>query len=92
MVQAYMGVGICAYFGVPAAHEDDPGGSLAVGGGPGTIAVGPSTARRLSHRLVFESLGDVSETAGAVWVAGGWQRRRASRRSPTAIGCRALAV
>ena len=24
MVQAYMGDGICAYFGVPAAHEDDP--------------------------------------------------------------------
>src|ERR671914_1887904 len=23
-VQAYMGDGICAYFGVPAAHEDDP--------------------------------------------------------------------
>lgn len=24
MVQAFMGDGICAYFGVPAAHEDDP--------------------------------------------------------------------
>jgi DNA-binding SARP family transcriptional activator len=24
MVQAYQGDGICAYFGVPAAHEDDP--------------------------------------------------------------------
>jgi class 3 adenylate cyclase len=24
VVQAYMGDGICAYFGVPAAHEDDP--------------------------------------------------------------------
>ena len=24
MVQAYMGDGICAYFGVPSAHEDDP--------------------------------------------------------------------
>jgi len=24
MVQAYLGDGICAYFGVPAAHEDDP--------------------------------------------------------------------
>jgi len=24
MVQAYAGDGICAYFGVPAAHEDDP--------------------------------------------------------------------
>ncbi len=24
IVQAYMGDGICAYFGVPAAHEDDP--------------------------------------------------------------------
>jgi len=23
-IQAYMGDGICAYFGVPAAHEDDP--------------------------------------------------------------------
>ena len=23
-VQAYQGDGICAYFGVPAAHEDDP--------------------------------------------------------------------
>jgi len=24
VVQAYMGDGICAYFGVPMAHEDDP--------------------------------------------------------------------
>src|SRR5687768_13400828 len=24
VVQAYMGDGICAYFGVPTAHEDDP--------------------------------------------------------------------
>jgi class 3 adenylate cyclase len=24
VVQAYQGDGICAYFGVPAAHEDDP--------------------------------------------------------------------
>jgi class 3 adenylate cyclase len=24
VIQAYMGDGICAYFGVPAAHEDDP--------------------------------------------------------------------
>jgi class 3 adenylate cyclase len=24
MIQAYMGDGICAYFGVPTAHEDDP--------------------------------------------------------------------
>jgi len=24
IVQAYMGDGICAYFGVPTAHEDDP--------------------------------------------------------------------
>src|SRR5207244_6149077 len=23
-IQAYMGDGICAYFGVPVAHEDDP--------------------------------------------------------------------
>ncbi|HJP64892.1 MAG TPA: adenylate/guanylate cyclase domain-containing protein, partial [Actinomycetota bacterium] len=23
-IQAYMGDGICAYFGVPQAHEDDP--------------------------------------------------------------------
>jgi class 3 adenylate cyclase len=24
VIQAFMGDGICAYFGVPAAHEDDP--------------------------------------------------------------------
>ncbi len=24
VIQAYMGDGICAYFGIPAAHEDDP--------------------------------------------------------------------
>src|SRR5438105_2566178 len=24
IIQAYMGDGICAYFGVPQAHEDDP--------------------------------------------------------------------
>ena len=24
VVQAYMGDGVCAYFGVPTAHEDDP--------------------------------------------------------------------
>ena len=122
VVQAFMGDGICAYFGVPAAHEDDPeraaraalriigvaatyaaeveaawgiegfnvrvglnSGPAAVGivGGqdaqivalgdttnvaarlqgatePGTIAIGPGTASRLTERFVLEPLGDVS--------------------------------
>jgi predicted ATPase/class 3 adenylate cyclase len=30
-IQAYMGDGICAYFGVPAAHEDDPGRAARAG-------------------------------------------------------------
>jgi class 3 adenylate cyclase len=121
-IQAFMGDGIAAFFGLPAAHEDDPeraahaglrilevvaeyatdieaawnvsefnvrvginSGQTAVGvvGGadqqqvalgdttnvaarlqstaaPGTIAVGESTARRLAHRFVLESLGEVS--------------------------------
>ncbi|MBA2641595.1 MAG: AAA family ATPase [Actinobacteria bacterium] len=121
MVQAYAGDGICAYFGVPAAHDDDPEraarsglrilelvaeyahdveaawgladfavrvgintgqaavgqvgaaepGAVALGDAtnvaarlqslaePGTIAVGDATARRLSHRFVFEALGEL---------------------------------
>jgi class 3 adenylate cyclase len=120
MVQAYAGDGICAYFGVPAAHDDDPEraartglrilevvagyardveaawglaefavrvgvntgqaavgqvgaaepGAVALGDAtnvaarlqslaePGTIMVGDATARRLSHRFVFEPLGE----------------------------------
>jgi class 3 adenylate cyclase len=121
-IDAYMGDGIAAFFGVPTAHEDDPeraaraalrilevvaeyardvaaawqvenfnvrvginSGQTAVGliGGaeqemgvfgdvanvaarlqsaaaPGTIVVGGSTARRLAHRFVLESLGEIS--------------------------------
>jgi class 3 adenylate cyclase len=121
-VQAYMGDGIAVFFGMPAAHEDDPeraalaalrivevvaeyavdiatawgvtdfnvrvgvnSGQAAVGvvgverqeqvalgdttnvaarlqstAAPGTIVVGEATARRLAHRFVLESLGEVS--------------------------------
>ena len=120
-VQAYQGDGICAYFGVPAAHENDPeraalaglrilelmgeytrdiekawgiagfsvrvginSGRAAVGmvgaadpqavalgdatnvaarvqaaAEPGTVLVGESSARRLTHRFVLEPLGDI---------------------------------
>jgi class 3 adenylate cyclase len=122
LVQAYLGDGVCAYFGVPVAHEDDPEraaraalrivgdaadyaaeveaawgiGSFGVRIGlnsgpagvgvvgesseqtvalgdttnvaarlqsfaePGTIAVGPGTASRLSARFVLESLGSIA--------------------------------
>jgi class 3 adenylate cyclase len=122
VVQAYMGDGICAYFGVPTAHEDDPeraaraalrivgvasgyaaevdsawgikgfnvrvglnSGPAAVGvvgaedaqtvalgdttnvaarlqsaAEPGTIAVGPGSASRLSSLFVLEPLGEIS--------------------------------
>ena len=121
-VQAYQGDGICAYFGVPVAHENDPeraalaglrilelmgeytrdiekaweiagfsvrvginSGRAAVGlvgaadpqavalgdatnvaarvqsaAKPGTILVGESSARRLTHRFVLEPLGDIA--------------------------------
>ena len=121
-IDAYMGDGIAAFFGMPAAHEDDPeraahagirilevvaeyardvaaawgvedfnvrvginSGQTAVGlvGGaeqhvvalgdvtnvaarlqsaaaPGTVVVGGSTARRLAHRFVLESLGELN--------------------------------
>jgi class 3 adenylate cyclase len=133
-VQAYMGDGICAYFGVPRAHEDDPeraaraalrirevvreyardvaaawgiadfnvrvginSGQTAVGlvgaedpqavaigdatnvaarleaaAEPGTIVVGEATSRRLSHRFLFEPLGEVA-------VKGRAERVQASR-------------
>ena len=122
VVQAYQGDGICAYFGVPAAHEDDQEraartalrilevvgeyaedierawgiggfnvrigintGRAAVGvvgagdpqtvalgdttnlaarlesaAAPGTIVVGPETARRLGSRFELESLGEIA--------------------------------
>jgi class 3 adenylate cyclase len=122
VIQAFMGDGICAYFGVPTAHEDDPeraaraalriigvaagyageveqawgiegfnvrvgvnSGPAAVGvvGGqdaqtvalgdttnvaarlqsasePGSIAVGPGTAARLTERFVLEPIGDIA--------------------------------
>ena len=99
-VQAYQGDGICAYFGVPAAHENTRdiekawgiagfsvriginSGRAAVGmvgaadpqavalgdatnvaarvqaaAEPGTVLVGESSARRLTHRFVLEPLG-----------------------------------
>lgn len=121
-VQAYQGDGICAYFGVPVAHEDDHeraaraalrilevigeyakdivdawgvedfdvriginSGRAAVGvvgaadpqevalgdatnvaarleslAAPGTIAVGPETARRLTARFELEAVGEVA--------------------------------
>jgi class 3 adenylate cyclase len=130
-IDAYMGDGIAAFFGMPAAHEDDPeraahaalrilgvvaeyardvsaawgvedfnvrvginSGQTAVGlvGGaeqqvvalgdttnvaarlqssaaPGTIVVGGSTARRLAHRFVLESLGEISVKGRAQPVA-----------------------
>jgi len=121
-VQAYQGDGICAYFGVPSAHENDPeraalaalrilelvheytrdietawgitgfsvriginSGRAAVGmvgaadpqavalgdatnvaarlqavAEPGTILVGDTAARRLTHRFVLEPLGEIA--------------------------------
>jgi class 3 adenylate cyclase len=120
-IQAYTGDGICAYFGVPVAHENDPeraaraalrilevaaeygrdveaawglpdfnvrvginSGQTGVGmvgaaapqavalgdttnvaarlesaAKPGTIAVGPGTAKRLAESFTFESLGEI---------------------------------
>jgi class 3 adenylate cyclase len=133
-VQAYMGDGIAAFFGLPAAHEDDPdraahaalrvlevvaeysvdieaawgvtdfnvrvgvnSGQTAVGvvgaadqqqvalgdatnvaarlqsiAAPGTAVVGESTARRLAHRFVLESLGEV-EVKGRTEPVGVWR-------------------
>ncbi|HUP33171.1 MAG TPA: BTAD domain-containing putative transcriptional regulator [Gaiellaceae bacterium] len=130
-VQAYQGDGICAYFGVPRAHENDPeraalaglrilslmdeytgdierawgiqgfsvrvginSGRAAVGlvgaaepqavalgdatnvaarvqasAQPGTVLVGESTARRLAHRFVLESLGEIDVKGREVPVA-----------------------
>jgi class 3 adenylate cyclase len=121
-VQSYMGDGICAYFGVPAAHEDDPdraaraglkilgaiaehgrevaaafgisgfnvrvginSGQAAVGSvgaaapqqvalgdttnvaarlqaaaEPGSILVGPLTARRLARRFALQPVGELA--------------------------------
>jgi class 3 adenylate cyclase len=121
-IQAYTGDGICAYFGVPVAHEDDPeraaraglrilelareyardvegawgikefdvrvginSGQTGVGlvgaaapqavalgdatnvaarlqaaAEPGTVAVGPETARRLAGGFVLESMGSLT--------------------------------
>jgi class 3 adenylate cyclase len=121
-VQSFMGDGIAAFFGMPAAHEDDPGraalaalriidvvaeyahdiaaawevtdfnvrvgvntGQTAVGvvgaterklvalgdtsnvaarlqaaATPGTIVLGEATARRLAHRFVLVSLGEIT--------------------------------
>ncbi len=133
-VQSYMGDGIAVFFGMPAAHEDDPEraalaalrivevvaeyavdiatawavtdfnvrvgvntGQVAVGmlgvdrqeqvalgdttnvaarlqtvATPGTIVVGEATARRLAHRFVLESLGDVP-VKGRTKSVGAWR-------------------
>jgi class 3 adenylate cyclase len=144
-IQAYQGDGIAAFFGMPAAHEDDPEraahaalrileevkeyardiddawgvtdfnvrvgintGQMAVGivGGaeqqqvalgdttnvaarlqsataPGTIAVGESTATRLAHRFVLESLGEFS-VKGRVQPVAAWRlvRVQTGTRAP----------
>jgi DNA-binding SARP family transcriptional activator len=141
-IQAYAGAGICAYFGVPAAHEDDPeraaraalriveivagyardirdaweipdfaarvginSGQTAVGvvrsgdpdavalgdttnvaarlkasAEPDTISVGEFAARRLEHRFVLESLGEV-ELGGRAERASAWRLVRPRRQS-----------
>jgi class 3 adenylate cyclase len=133
-IQAYTGDGICAYFGVPVAHEDDPeraaraalrildvakeyahdvegawgitdfnvrvginSGQTGVGlvgsaapqavalgdatnvaarlqgaTDPGTIAVGPETARRLAGDFVLESMGALS-VKGRTEPVAGWR-------------------
>jgi class 3 adenylate cyclase len=133
-IQAYMGDGVAAFFGLPAAHEDDPdraahaalrvlevvaeysvdisaawgvtdfnvrvgvnSGQTAVGvvgaadqqqvalgdatnvaarlqalAAPGTAVVGESTARRLAHRFVLESLGEV-RVKGRTGPVGAWR-------------------
>jgi class 3 adenylate cyclase/DNA-binding winged helix-turn-helix (wHTH) protein len=148
-VQAYQGDGICAYFGVPVAHEDDHErsaraalrilevvgeyardiarawnvqdfsvrigintGRTAVGrvgaaepqtvalgdatniaarlqsiAAPGTIAVGPETARRLSTRFVLEPLGELAvkgreAPVGASRLVGPKARERLASGTP----------
>jgi class 3 adenylate cyclase len=142
-IEAYMGDGIAAFFGMPAAHEDDPeraafaaleilevvgeyardiaaawgvadfnvriginSGQAAVGvvGGeqqhmvalgdttnvaarlqsaaaPGAIAVGEATARRLAHRFLLESLGEVS-VKGRAQPVSAWRLVRAQTGAP----------
>ena len=142
-IEAYMGDGIAAFFGMPTAHEDDPEraahaalqilevvgeyardiaaawdvsdfnvrigvntGQAAVGvvGGeqqhmvalgdttnvaarlqsaaaPGTIAVGEATARRLAHRFLLESLGEVS-VKGRAQPVSAWRLVRAQSGTP----------
>ena len=149
IVQAYEGDGICAYFGVPAAHEDDPeraartalrihevvqgyardiesawkisgfsvriginSGPAAVGlvgavdpqavalgdstnvaarlqsaAEPGTILLGPLTARRLAHRFVLEPVGEISvkgreEGIAASRLLGAKEREQRELASP----------
>jgi class 3 adenylate cyclase len=141
MVQAYQGDGICAYFGVPAAHENDPEraglaglrilelmseytrdietawgiagfsvrigintgraavglvgaaepGAVALGdatnvaarvqaaAAPGTILVGETAARRLTHRFVLEPLREIEVKGREAPVAVSRLVRPASR-------------
>jgi class 3 adenylate cyclase len=142
-IEAYMGDGIAAFFGMPTAHEDDPEraahaalqildvvgeyaqdiaaawgvadfnvrigvntGQAAVGvvGGeqqhmvalgdttnvaarlqsvaaPGTIVVGEATARRLAHRFLLESLGEVG-IKGRAQPVSAWRLVRAQTGTP----------
>jgi DNA-binding SARP family transcriptional activator len=145
-VQAYQGDGICAYFGVPTAHADDPEraaraalrilevvrgyardieaawgisgfavrvgvntGPAAVGlvgttdpqavalgdatnvaarlqasADPGTILVGPATARALAHRFVVEAVGELTVKGrdGAVVSSRLVRTKERERREP----------
>ncbi|HZJ50892.1 MAG TPA: adenylate/guanylate cyclase domain-containing protein [Actinomycetota bacterium] len=152
VVQAYMGDGICAYFGVPVAHGDDAeraaraalrilqaieeqrrdieaawgvpelnvrvginSGPAAVGlvGGaepqqvalgdatniaarlqasadPGTIALGPVTARQLAERFVLEPLGELQfagrEGRVSAWRLVGLRTISATRSTSPFVG------
>lgn len=143
-IEAFMGDGIAAFFGMPTAHEDDPeraahaalqildvvgeyskdiaaawdvadfnvrvgvnSGQAAVGvvGGelqhmvalgdttnvaarlqsaaaPGTIAVGEATARRLAHRFLLESLGEVT-VKGRAQPVSAWRLLRGQSGTPS---------
>ena len=71
MVQAYEGDGICAYFGVPAAHEDDPErGARAACASSRSSPSTRATSRRLGELTVFAVRVAINTGQAAVGLVG----------------------
>jgi len=92
-VQAYMGDGICAYFGVPTAHEDDP--ERAARAALRIVAVVREYARDVEHAWGIERFDvrvGINSGPAAVGVVGAVERQTVAFGDTTNVAARLQTV